>query len=69
MKNIIKNEDGPEKQYVLNDSSKRPGRYMKKKYPPTWDNGYDISMHVAAPMHTLSLNIVKNTHEMGLEFA
>ena len=60
---------GENTDYVLEDYRNNPENYQKCEYPPTWDDLYDVSLQIVAPMHTLCLNVIKNTHDIGMEFA
>eukprot|EP00957_Ditylum_brightwellii_P013965 1053700-Ditylum_brightwellii.AAC.1 len=61
--------EGPDVEHIHDDFNKFPHLYKKYPYPPKWDDLFDVTLHVVAPMHTLCLNVIKNTHEMELAFA
>ena len=61
--------EGPDVEHIHENFNKFPHLYKKYPYPPTWDDLFDVTLQVVAPMHTLCLNVIKNTHEMGLAFA
>jgi hypothetical protein len=63
------NIEGPGSEFINDQHENSLHLYQKYPYPPTWDNIFDVSLQVVAPMHTLCLNVIKNTYDMGLAFA
>eukprot|EP00957_Ditylum_brightwellii_P195664 14908196-Ditylum_brightwellii.AAC.1 len=61
--------EGPDVEYIHDNFNKFPHLYKKYPYPPTWDDLLHVTLQVVAPMHTLCLNVIENTHDMGLAFA
>eukprot|EP00957_Ditylum_brightwellii_P196436 14966836-Ditylum_brightwellii.AAC.1 len=60
--------EGPDVEHIHHHFNKFPHLYKKYPYPHTWDDLFDVTLQVVAPMHTLYLNIIKTTHEIGLAF-
>jgi len=54
---------------VMDDYDTNKHNYDMFPFPPTWDDVYDTSKQVTAPMHTLGPGIVKNTIGMTLDFS
>eukprot|EP00957_Ditylum_brightwellii_P129472 9876024-Ditylum_brightwellii.AAC.1 len=61
--------EGPDVEHIHENFNKFPHLNKKHPYPPTWDDLFDVTLQIVAPMHTLCLNAIKKTHEMGLAFS
>jgi hypothetical protein len=68
MKYQMDDENNLDMIFLRKDADENPEMYQRMPFPPIWDDLFDDSKQVVAPMHTLGPCVIKNTQQLLFQF-